>query len=122
MASFGRLRVAFRGAMAFSFHCFMCSGMPLTARDTTALFSAYCSYCKSYAMGMWSLRGGSVRGMQAYQVCFWGIVEGDEACLSKLWDTPPKIPFSSVVVSAELMGDSAEIALLFLYAVVSPDS
>jgi hypothetical protein len=53
MAFFGRLRVAFRGAMAFSFHCFMGSGMPLTARDTTALFSAYCSYSKSYAMGMW---------------------------------------------------------------------
>jgi len=43
MAFFGRLRVAFRGAMAFSFHCFMGSAMPLTARDTTALFSTYCS-------------------------------------------------------------------------------
>src|SRR5215211_1696956 len=64
MASFGRLRVAFRGAMAFSFHCFMCSGMPLTARDTTALFSAYCSYRKSYAMGMW---GASEEGV--YEGC-----------------------------------------------------
>ena len=50
MASFGRLRVAFRGAMAFSFHFSMCSGMPLTSRDTTALFSRCCSYRKPYAM------------------------------------------------------------------------
>src|SRR5215217_7186845 len=53
MASFGRLRIAFRGAIAFSFNCSICSGMPLTVRDKPALFSRGCFFCKPYAMVIW---------------------------------------------------------------------
>jgi hypothetical protein len=71
MASFGRLRVAFRGAMAFSFHCSMGSGMPLIVRSKTALFSDYCFYRKSYAMVIWRYpRRECTRDARLYHVYF----------------------------------------------------
>src|SRR6516162_7217194 len=86
MAFFGRLRVAFRGAMAFSFHCFMGSGMPLTARDTTALFSAYCSYCKSYAMVVWRHPRRECTMGTGLPGVFLSIFEGGEGvCRKKPW-------------------------------------